>query len=319
MRFTSGSLYAADRWCISGDRWQREWQCKGSPFATHFGLFKIFIVVLSIEWYLILWVLFPVLGFRCLEDGRDMPVSLDVITEVPDAARQAAARLRAQARAQRQRRGAEQRRAQLLEAATALVAERGVDGLHMRELGERCGYTAGALYAYFESREVLLGLLRDQLLARWAEALRAVPVMRPGRTAVGDPAGMPGPVVLPEVLWRQGDLFWRLIAGSPPALALIMGPWPASVRTPSEPLDRLLEVLQPCRDVLLGCGLEDREVRQALAQTLYWALGHLVLSPATAQAHGAAFTDRLVRELGAVFPGELHGPQSSVAGQGQLF
>lgn len=69
----------------------------------------------------------------------------------------------------------------ILEAALALVSESGFDGLSMSRLASAVGFTPGALYRYFESKDVLLARVIDSALA----AVRAALV----RAQHGLPAG----------------------------------------------------------------------------------------------------------------------------------
>lgn len=241
-----------------------------------------------------------------------MPVPLVDITELPDAATAETARRRAAERARRQEQGAAHRRAQLLDAAQALVLERGVDGLRMRELGLRCGYTAGALYAYFDSREALLGQLRERLLLRWTDQLHSLAGSRRQ-----DP---------PERLQRQCVLAWQLLAGTPNILPLITGPWPAQdAATPQEPLGRLLLVLQPCQETLVAMGLDEALAWHGLEQALVWGIGRLVLAapPAPAQASTLAdavvFAERLRLELDRLVRGTGLALAPPDPGQASLF
>lgn len=67
------------------------------------------------------------------------------------------------------RAGAEDRRAKVLEAAMYLIAERGLDGVSMRDIAERAGMSPGHILYYFASKDALLF---DVL--RWSEADLAV-------------------------------------------------------------------------------------------------------------------------------------------------
>jgi AcrR family transcriptional regulator len=53
-------------------------------------------------------------------------------------------------------------RTAIIEVAGELVSEQGVDGLSIRELAKRLGYSAGAIYDYFASREEILARLYFQ-------------------------------------------------------------------------------------------------------------------------------------------------------------
>ena len=55
-------------------------------------------------------------------------------------------------------------RAQLLEAAASVYAERGLDGATLDDVAERAGFTKGAVYDHFGSKENLLAALLDEYL-----------------------------------------------------------------------------------------------------------------------------------------------------------
>ena len=54
----------------------------------------------------------------------------------------------------------------VVDAALALIAERGLDGLSMRALGEQLGVEAMSLYHWFASKDRLLDSVADRLLAK---------------------------------------------------------------------------------------------------------------------------------------------------------
>jgi len=54
----------------------------------------------------------------------------------------------------------------VVDAALALIAERGLDGLSMRALGERLGVEAMSLYHWFASKDRLLDAVADRLLVK---------------------------------------------------------------------------------------------------------------------------------------------------------
>ena len=56
----------------------------------------------------------------------------------------------------------------VVDAALALIAERGLEGLSMRALGERVGVEAMSLYHWFPAKERLLDAAADRLLAKVA-------------------------------------------------------------------------------------------------------------------------------------------------------
>ena len=72
---------------------------------------------------------------------------------------------------QRQQTLQQTRRALVLDAARALFDEAGLAGFNMRDVARRAGYTPGALYAYFDSKEALLSGLLSATLDRLEQAI----------------------------------------------------------------------------------------------------------------------------------------------------
>ena len=65
---------------------------------------------------------------------------------------------------QRQSAVTDLKRSLILDAASAVFAEDGMDGASLRAIAKRAGYTAGAIYSYFESKEDIYGALLDRSL-----------------------------------------------------------------------------------------------------------------------------------------------------------
>jgi AcrR family transcriptional regulator len=66
----------------------------------------------------------------------------------------------------RRRRQREEARRAILDATEALLLECGGDGLSIRRLAERCGYTAPTIYHYFGDKEGLVAALLEERFAR---------------------------------------------------------------------------------------------------------------------------------------------------------
>ena len=66
----------------------------------------------------------------------------------------------------RQQALADARREHILSAARAVFIELGLEAVSMREIAKRAGYTAGAIYSYFASKEELYGALLAESLER---------------------------------------------------------------------------------------------------------------------------------------------------------
>jgi AcrR family transcriptional regulator len=67
----------------------------------------------------------------------------------------------------RERKAPEERRAQILDAAARLFVEGAVEDVSMAEIAEAAGVAKGLPYHYFESKDELLGALRERYLAEW--------------------------------------------------------------------------------------------------------------------------------------------------------
>jgi AcrR family transcriptional regulator len=79
-------------------------------------------------------------------------------------------------------------RAQLLDAAARVYAEKGIDGATLDEVAETAGFTKGAVYDHFGSKENLLFALLDEHLSQEiGEQLTLFDAYRetPGRPAIG--------------------------------------------------------------------------------------------------------------------------------------
>lgn len=68
----------------------------------------------------------------------------------------------------------EQTRNDLLAAATALFAERGVNGASIEQISERAGYSRGAFYSNFEDKQDLVLALQEARTRREYEEIRAL-------------------------------------------------------------------------------------------------------------------------------------------------
>lgn len=69
-------------------------------------------------------------------------------------------------RDQRQKALSDVRRTLVLDAARSVFFEHGLEGTSMREIALRAGYTPGAIYSYFASKEELYGALLGESLER---------------------------------------------------------------------------------------------------------------------------------------------------------
>ena len=80
-----------------------------------------------------------------------------------------------QARLLRQQAMNRTRQALVLDAARAVFEQHGLEGASIREIARRAGYTPGAIYSYFDSKEAIYGaLLGESLDARQFAGMAAI-------------------------------------------------------------------------------------------------------------------------------------------------
>lgn len=191
----------------------------------------------------------------------------------PEERDQAAAVL--QRRRERQQRAADTRRRLLLDAAWAQMGEVGPHSLNMRDLGARAGYTAGALYSYFPSRDHLIAELRQRLLD-----ILKVRVDRAVRAGIKSKAPDPAASVVSADAFERGTLaWWETLAGDPNAMALLLtGQAPGSPDSKgTDLLFALADATQACSAALRDEGLVNDAATSLHRQVLTFGVGMLVM------------------------------------------
>jgi AcrR family transcriptional regulator len=196
-----------------------------------------------------------------------VPPSADRRSDTADRAATEAAT--ADSRALRNQALAGMRRRAVLDAARAAFFELGMDKTTMREIAQRAGYTVGALYSYFASKQEVYGALLaeslERLNARVRRSLQGCtdPTQRAHRSATAffdfyreNP--------------RDLDLGFYLFQGMKPR-----GLTPAL----NEALNaRLRDALQPTRDALQALGLPAGQALAEVTALFAQSVGLLVLS-----------------------------------------
>lgn len=66
-----------------------------------------------------------------------------------------------------------ERRSQIIDAARALFAEKGLDGVSMRNIGRRVGITQAAIYQHFEDKEAILFAIAEGFFTQMLERNQA--------------------------------------------------------------------------------------------------------------------------------------------------
>lgn len=74
------------------------------------------------------------------------------------------------------------RKAEIVRIAGHLMAERGIDGASLRHIGDAVGMRRGSLYAHFDAKEEIVGLILGPALATLSDVLTAPP--EPDQSAI---------------------------------------------------------------------------------------------------------------------------------------
>lgn len=197
-----------------------------------------------------------------------MNVQLDELRPVPSAAEQAEAQRQLELRQQRQLAMSDTRRAHVLDAARRVFAERGVEGASIREIAREAGYTAGALYSYFDSKEAIYAALLAESLDRLQTEVQAAraPKGQAARTLAAKAQAWFGFYARNP---RDLDLGFYLVNGLAPR-----GLTQALDRALNE---RLMEALRPCEVALEEMGLSSDAAARENAALFAHGMGLLLL------------------------------------------
>lgn len=162
------------------------------------------------------------------------------------------------------------RRALVLDAARATFFELGIEKTSIREIAQRAGYTPGALYSYFTSKEAVYGALLGESLERLNEEVAAARVANDK-----DPA---------EAVRVKASAFFDFYRRNPRDLDLgfylFQGMQPRGL-TPSlnESLNaRLRDSLRPTQDALCAMGMSEQLALAEVTALFAHTVGLLMLS-----------------------------------------
>ncbi|TAM35252.1 MAG: TetR/AcrR family transcriptional regulator [Burkholderiaceae bacterium] len=162
-----------------------------------------------------------------------------------------------QAKLQRQQTMTDARRALVLDAARAVFSEAGIEGASIREIAKKAGYTPGAIYSYFDSKESIYGALLGESLERLnrtVEAARGVK-NQPDKTLQCKAQAWFGFYAANP---RDLDLGFYLVRG--------MRPRGLTGELNSRLNERLYDALRPCEAALRAMGLGlDEALRETTA------------------------------------------------------
>ena len=173
-----------------------------------------------------------------------------------------------QAKTERQQAMTDVRRALVLDAARAVFEKLGIEGASIREFARAAGYTPGAIYFYYDSKEAIYGALLAESLERLNDR-----VAQAGTGAL-DPAAQ---------LEAKASAWFDFYADNPRELDLgfylVQGMRPRGLNaTLNEQLNgRLHDALQPCEAALQALGLTGEAALRETTALFAHGVGLLLL------------------------------------------
>ena len=182
-------------------------------------------------------------------------------------------------RVARQRAVADVRRESVLAAARSAFVELGLEGASLREIAKRAGYSPGAIYSYFDSKEQVYGALLGESLERLnAHVALAEPTPVASRSAAARKQAAQ------DTLRAKASAFFDFYRENPRDLDLgfylFHGMQPRGL-TPelNEALNaRLRDALAPTHDALIALGLASDEAQAEVTALFAHIVGLLLLS-----------------------------------------
>ena len=173
-----------------------------------------------------------------------------------------------QAKTERQQAMTDVRRALVLDAARAVFEKLGIEGASIREIARAAGYTPGAIYFYYDSKEAIYGALLAESLERLNDK-----VAQAG-TVAQDAAAR---------LEAKASAWFDFYADNPRELDLgfylVQGMRPRGLNaTLNEQLNnRLHDALQPCEAALQALGLTGEAALRETTALFAHGVGLLLL------------------------------------------
>ena len=173
-----------------------------------------------------------------------------------------------QAKTERQQAMTDVRRALVLDAARAVFEKLGIEGASIREIARAAGYTPGAIYFYYDSKEAIYGALLAESLERLNDK-----VAQAG-TGAQDAAAQ---------LEAKASAWFDFYADNPRELDLgcylVQGMRPRGLNaTLNEQLNgRLHDALQPCEAALQALGLTGEAALRETTALFAHGVGLLLL------------------------------------------
>jgi AcrR family transcriptional regulator len=177
------------------------------------------------------------------------------------------------ARKVRERAVAQVRRELIMEAARGAFFELGLDGASLREIAKRAGYSPGALYSYFASKEEIYAALLGESLDRLNRQVEAAGTRPPARKTA--PQG---------TLRATAQAFFDFYRDNPRDLDLGfylfhgMQPMGLTPQLNKRLNEQLRAALAPMRDALAALGMPAKAAQAEITSLFAHIVGLLVLS-----------------------------------------
>lgn len=215
-----------------------------------------------------------------------------------------------QAKLQRRQALTDVRRALVLDAARAVFLDAGIEGASVREIARKAGYTPGAIYSYFESKEAIYAALLDESIQRLQTAVADAPQTE-GRPDLTLAAKAQAWFDFYAANPRELDLGFYLVQG--------MRPRGLTSELDHELNDHLHQALRPCEDALRAMGLTADVALQENTSLFAHGVGLLLMqhtgrirmfrqsADALFKIYVAQLVDRIGRIGGAADAGSVFG------------
>ena len=206
-----------------------------------------------------------------------------------------------EAKLQRQQALSDARRELVLDAARAVFEEHGIDGASIREIAKRAGYTPGAIYTYFESKEAIYAVLLEESLDRLQASVEAAKLPKSGSDKANEADLAGRSLTLKANAWfdfymqnpRDLDLGFYIAHG--------LRPRGLSPELNAELNRKLHAALAPCEESMLKLGLSPEQAIQENTALFAHGVGLLLLHHTGRirmfNQSSAALFDKYVQEL----------------------
>jgi len=214
-----------------------------------------------------------------------------------------ATRAPSMARDARQRALTDVRRSLVLDAARAVFFEHGLEGTSIREIAQRAGYTPGAIYSYFASKEEVYAALLGESLERLNGKVQAARAQSNGEAAALGRATAAAFFDFYRENPRELDLGFYLFQG--------MQPRGLSPELNESLNKRLRDALLPTQEALQALGMPAGEALAEITALFTHTVGLLVLSHTgsvrmfkqASQGLFETYLERLLERAGSASPG----------------